>query len=581
MSDLHSSDYATSGSGSSVLKIQNMTSDGLISDWNYLVLVDSSALTSNITVTLPLSTANSIGKSILIKKTDNSNNAICIKPNGSDTIDGSINPIYIFNQNDCIQITSTDNTKCVTLPDNRQGTGNSMNYLKARASAQQTVANNSPFIFNTPQSKYGDKISINVTNGQISLKGGGTYKLTASGAYCNVPYWATSWFENGVEIVGTKAQADSGCGADLTNIIIVSPSVDAVYTYCNTSGGSGAFGLDGVKLYPWVYIEEISRQATVINSVACGLVRYTGTDTGPMANNQKVTFDSGLQSGNMSYSNSMYLLKAGKTYELESFLQIYNISGTTGARFQLWDYTNNIGLTDATGTFVSNDGGGTGYANANNTIVALYKPDTDIQVGIKLLGYWGQPPGIVGSCSVVTSNVKGGTYFKVTQLGNTACTSISSTLIDSQWKSYTPIIGSFSGTAPTMATTCTKRARYKVVGKNLSISWDYFASSSTGSVQGTGVYTFNIPNSFAIDLSLAPIPSNITLTANINAGMDGSALGTGQATAIGYVYAVKVVPLSSTTLGLVIPYSGYVGQTYNSISQNTCAYSFTCEIPIL
>jgi len=64
----------------------SITSDYTVAAGDFLLPVDASS--AAVTITLPLA-AQSLGRTLIVKKTDSSGNAVTLDGNGSETIDGS------------------------------------------------------------------------------------------------------------------------------------------------------------------------------------------------------------------------------------------------------------------------------------------------------------------------------------------------------------------------------------------------------------------------------------------------------------------------------------------------------------
>jgi hypothetical protein len=172
--------------------------------------------------------------------------------------------------------------------------------------------------------------------------------------------------------------------------------------------------------YDRVYYKLVAGNLPVTGqTVEYGLARYTGADGGSLASGALITFDA-TAAGNLVWSGNKFTLKANKTYELESSLAIFLSTGGVAGRFQIYDYTNNVSL--ANGLFMSQNGAGTYNPSANSPMKGVVTPATDIQVGVRLLDYYGPAgPGIIGSTSYIgTSASSNASYFMVKQLGSSA-----------------------------------------------------------------------------------------------------------------------------------------------------------------
>jgi len=153
-------------------------------------------------------------------------------------------------------------------------------------------------------------------------------------------------------------------------------------------------------------------------TVDYGIARYTGADGGGLAAGALVSFDA-TAAGNLSWSANKFTLKANKTYEIESSLAIYNTSSGSAGRFQIYDYTNAISL--ANSLFMSQNGTGSNSQNANTPMKCIVTPASDIQVGIRLLDFYGGAPGIVGNAVLSGStSASNASYFVVKQIGSSA-----------------------------------------------------------------------------------------------------------------------------------------------------------------
>lgn len=157
------------------------------------------------------------------------------------------------------------------------------------------------------------------------------------------------------------------------------------------------------------------------------------------------------------------------------------------------------------------------------------------------------------------------------------------TLNDCAWQSYTPTLGSYSGTAPTMGSGGTVSALYRVVGKTLQIK--YTSNQTNAGTAGTGHYTVSIPSGFSINTTLVTIPADLATTQGSNTRVASPPLGSGMAyvnsTAVGIVLAY---PTSSTTLAFTATSGNsqqWIGSSFYALSNGNRQFSFMAEIPIV
>ena len=200
-----------------------------------------------------------------------------------------------------------------------------------------------------------------------------------------------------------------------TGMVEVNLQAGTAYNVYVTSNGSRDAGD-----YDRVFYKLVAGNLPVTGqTVEYGIARYTGGDGGAMGGNTLVTFDA-TAAGNLSWSGNKFTLKANKTYELESSLAIYQTSGAVGGRFQIYDYTNSVAL--ANGLFMSQNGAGTNNPSANAPMKGIVTPTTDIQVGVRLLDWYGTGgPGIIGSAATSGGQTSpNASYFMAKQIGSSA-----------------------------------------------------------------------------------------------------------------------------------------------------------------
>lgn len=312
-------------------------------------------------------------------------------------------------------------------------------YLRGSKTATQSMNVNDAVIFSNVDNTAGQDIVLNTSTGKITLVAGNTYKLIGS-----VPGFigarpSYSWYnETTGAYIGSAAKAYSpsdGAGNGAfggTAEVIITPNVNTVVylklasVSGSTSSGSITAGGNadflGGSSYPWFEAQVISGNAPVTGqSVDYGIARYTGADGSSITNGALVSFDA-TAAGNLTWSGNKFTLKANKTYEIESGLAIYYGSGAgVAGRFQIYDYTNSNAL--AYGLFMSQNGSGSYAQNANTPMKCIVTPATDIQVGIRMLDYYGPAsgPGIIGNAATTgTSSSPNVSYFLVKQIGSSA-----------------------------------------------------------------------------------------------------------------------------------------------------------------
>ena len=185
-----------------------------------------------------------------------------------------------------------------------------------------------------------------------------------------------------------------------------------VYVFSSGSRDGGDFDR--------VYYKMVAGNLPVTGqTVDYGIARYTSADGGSLTTGAIVGFDAAA-GGNLNWSGNKFTLKANKTYELESYLAIYQSVGWVAGKFQIFDYTNNVAL--ANGLYMSMQGAETYNPNANGLMRAIITPAGDIQVGVKFVSFSGAAyaPGLIGSANTVTSAAPNQCYFLAKQIGSSA-----------------------------------------------------------------------------------------------------------------------------------------------------------------
>jgi hypothetical protein len=275
------------------------------------------------------------------------------------------------------------------------------------------------------------KIYDGVGNAATINTNGATFSVTTSGKYafdfstsatcgnCNVTInFQVRDGSNSNAVIGSDSQTsyNNNVHAEYNGKVEVNLTAGRSYNVLVTTSSGGIYNND----YSRVYMKQVSGNLPVTGqSVDYGIARYTGTDTGAMAAGALIAFDA-TAAGNLAWSGNKFTLKANKTFELESSLAIYQSAGGVAGRFQIYDYTNSVAL--ASGLFISINGAGTNNPSGNSPMKAIVTPATDIQVGIRLLDFYGPGgPGIIGSTSILGGYAApNSSYFLAQQIGSSA-----------------------------------------------------------------------------------------------------------------------------------------------------------------
>jgi len=263
----------------------------------------------------------------------------------------------------------------------------------------------------------GDIAEANGFSFTVAVSGRYLFDFTCSGYANSATFTMTFKVRQGTTDIGTDAQTSSNntVHVEYNGKVELNLQAGTTYNIIVTSTG-----IRNSADYDRVYYKLVAGNLPVTGqTVEYGIARYTGADGGSLATGALITFDA-TAAGNIAWSGNKFTLKANKTYELESSLAIFLNTGGVAGRFQIYDFTNNVSL--ANGLFMSQNGAGTYNPSANSPMKGVVTPATDIQVGIRLLDYYGPAgPGIIGSTSGIgTSASPNASYFMVKQLGSSA-----------------------------------------------------------------------------------------------------------------------------------------------------------------
>lgn len=276
-------------------------------------------------------------------------------------------------------------------------------YGEAHSSATGKISSSTGYVFTVPVS---GRYLFDFTSSGTALNGGTTtfYFQVRQGTTVLASDNQSSYNNNVHVEYNGKVEVNLQAGVNYN-----------VYNYAT----SGSFEAND---YDRVYYKLVAGNLPVTGqTVDYGIARYTGADGSSLTNGAIVSFDA-TAAGNLNWSGNKFTLKANRTYEIESGLAIYYGSGAgIAGRFQIYDYTNSNAL--ASGLFMSQNGTGSSAQNANMPMKCIVTPTTDIQVGVRMLDFYGPAsgPGIIGNAVLTgTQSSPNASYFMVKQIGSSA-----------------------------------------------------------------------------------------------------------------------------------------------------------------
>lgn len=438
--------------------------------------------------------------------------------------------------------------------------------------------------------------------GSFLLKAGRTYKLEGNIGYAffttgpnSAMYqWRTGQTGGSGTLLGMPAQVDSDTatsfGGPSSSVAkaYFSPSVDTYVHMEITTGSSNisALGNGASSVFPWAEISVVSGTSAVTGQSVDYAFGQSTTNQSYVLNGT-VTFSS--STGSIPFSSNTWTLQAGVTYELIASVRQLAASG--------YDY---MWYNVTTSSYVGSTGSG---SNAGTEVIAAYTftPTVTTQVRVQ----FSAGSGTAGARFVSIKQL--GTSSVINMIGATATTAGAAGTVptpvsgeqrdylrgdgtwdDMKWTSYTPTITAGT-TNPTLATTNTMLARYKVIGKSLHVAFTYYAASGTGAAAGSGGYMISLPAGCTINTAVAPIVSGTpTSVGGDYCGVDASTLGHALVGPAGNSTQGVVVGTSSTTIGIYLGANTtnfdadtLWGSGFTPFTATKVKVKFTAEIPIV
>jgi hypothetical protein len=394
------------------------TTTANVTSWNSIVYL--AATSNSIVLTLPPVSTSNVNQSIELKRTDATSNVVRIIPNAGQLIDGQTTAggIYLYNENDAIIIRSNGSSASFIAADNRGNVGQQKSILRATATTAQTVNVGSPIVFDVLDSTtQGNKITINLSTGVVTLKAGSTYRCQGMPGLVNNSRVVCQWRNlsnnslfgsrtiyytpiDGASLAGASSIAD-GTITPLTDITIRLEYIASINNAATTFGASETIG----TTLPYIYIEEVNTPANVVNTTDSLQAKFIGADTIQTATlNTVITFDQTVR-GNIPLTNGVVTLTAGKTYKLEANI---SVTSSTNNGFGNTGYAWVDATTDTIldGFVICYGNGGTFFANKQNISVSgIYTPATNqtVKVVVKSIGTAGNQVVLKDSSSLSIS----------------------------------------------------------------------------------------------------------------------------------------------------------------------------------
>ena len=297
-------------------------------------------------------------------------------------------------------------------------------FVRGSRTATQSVAVDGAVTFTRVDNTSGQDISLNTTNGKITLAPGNTYRLIAA-----VPNFAGNraafmWYnENSSSYIGSASNAYSPTdGASSVGTfggmasVIITPNVSTVLSFRLLSSlSSGAVTVAGnpdfssTGAYPWFEAQVISGNAPVTGqSVDYIQASLSANQTLTAAGN--VVFNTSSGAG-ISLTSGGFELKANKTYKLEAAMG----GSSSGYAYYTWVDNLNSKLPGAS-IGVTMQAGDVHTDAPQDKAVVFYTPTVNTTVYLRVLNV----SGSVTAYAPPAANNFSSTWATIQQVGSSA-----------------------------------------------------------------------------------------------------------------------------------------------------------------
>ena len=297
--------------------------------------------------------------------------------------------------------------------------------MRGSRTATQTVNVNDNIIYNNVDNSAGTNISLNTTNGKITLTAGNTYRLIGSVPNFSGSRPSFTWYNEtaGANIgsaVNGYSPSESASNGSMGGIaeVIITPNVNTVVYLKlvsvgnSTSTGSISIFQNGDFLsgngYPWFEAQVISGNAPVTGESVDYVSVMLTTDQSNSSAGQNVKFQT-IQSGNIPYdaSTGNFSLTAGKTYRLTALASLNGTSPAASALDIIWRTADGVNI-GPIGSLIN------ASSNINfsgqGVVDVIYTPTRNITVSL-YISYVGNSTTVLRSYS---------TNATITQIGSSA-----------------------------------------------------------------------------------------------------------------------------------------------------------------
>ncbi len=297
-------------------------------------------------------------------------------------------------------------------------------YLRGSRTATQTIAVGGVVTFTNIDNSAGTDISLNTSNGKITLAAGNTYRIRGA-----VPNFSSGqrpafiWYnETTSSNIGSATFSyNPGDAASLGAFgapaeLVITPNVTTVISFrllsslgsgSVTVGGNGDFSTTGS--YPWFDIQVISGNAPVTGqSVDYAMASLSANQSISAVGN--VLFNT-IQGAGITLNNGGFNLSANKTYKLEA-----SVGGSsTGYIYYAWvDASNTLISGGSIGSVMK---AGSAFSDGpQDKAIAIYTPTSNTTVYLRVLTITGTSVAYAPIAAPAFSS----TWATISQIGSSA-----------------------------------------------------------------------------------------------------------------------------------------------------------------
>lgn len=299
-------------------------------------------------------------------------------------------------------------------------------FMRGSRTTNQTITVGGFVGFSSIDNTSGNDISLNTTDGKITLKAGNTYRLIGavpnfSGSRPSFTWYNETTGANIGSAVNGYSPSEAAANGSMGGIaqVIITPNVNTVVYLklvsvlnSGTSGSISTFGngdFVGGTGHPWFEAQVISGNAPITGQTVDYIQASLSTNQ-TLSSAGNINFNVSNGAG-ITITNGGFNLMANKTYKLEGAL-----GGSSGAfAYYTWVDNNNTMLPGGSiGTIMK---AGSAFSDApQDKAIVYFTPSVDTRVFLRVYSVSG---GVTAYAPSMSSNFSS-TWANITQIGSSA-----------------------------------------------------------------------------------------------------------------------------------------------------------------